>query len=239
MFINENFIKKHTGLDIKFVDQCVTTFDEIGRHDVIIAQTQLRGEGRGEHKFFSPRGGLYIVMRLQGLYIDPHSLTPAVGLAVRDVIKAVLGIDTALKWVNDIYCNGKKVVGILCKSPRKAEYLVGIGINYATDPKDLEKAGLDGIATTLNAPESRVHAFLTGLLNHVRRAAIATFDYVRYGKLCMNVGKTVSFTHDGMRVEGYAERIDADGSLIVRIGNATVAVDAGEVSIIREVRPPQ
>ncbi len=233
MILNEKFIKLHTGRNIKIVDSCVSTFDEIGKYDVIIAQSQEKGVGRGDHTFASPRGGLYIVMRLMGVYIDPHTLTPAVGLALHDTIYTMLGLKTDLKWVNDIFFNGKKAAGILCKCPRKAEYLVGIGINYATDKKEFEKAGLSDVAISLDAPESRASAFVTGLINQIRRASIATFDNEKYSKFCINVGKMVEFDYSGTRVRGFAEKVDADGSLIVRIGNATVAVDAGEVSIIR------
>lgn len=235
MILNEKFIRLHTGLNVKLIDSCESTFDEIGKYDVVIAERQTKGVGRGDHTFFCPDGGLYIVMRVQGVYIDPHTLTPAVGLAVHDTIKAILGLETKIKWVNDIMLYDKKVAGILCKAVRKAEYLVGIGINYATDPKELEKAGLGDIAGSLEAPISRASAFVTGLLRMIKRATIATFDNIRYSNLCINVGRTVEFTHSGMTVRGYAEMIDADGSLIVRIGNATVAVDAGEVSIIRNV----
>ena len=234
MLLNEKFIGQHTGLNVKVVQSCRSTFDEIGKYDAIIALKQTDGVGRGDHTFFCPDGGLYIVMRVQGVFINPHTLTPAVGLAVHDTIQAILGLKTQIKWVNDIMYNYQKVAGILCKCVRKAEYLVGIGINYATNPEELEKAGLPD-ATSLQAPESRATAFVTGLLRQIRRAAIATFDNERYGRLCMNVCKTVGFTYNGVYVEGYAEGINPDGSLIVRIGNATVAVDAGEVSILRNV----
>ena len=235
MILNEKFIRLHTGLNVKLVDTCESTFDEIGKYDAIIAQRQTKGVGRGDHSFFCPDGGLYVVMRVQGVYVNPHTLTPAVGLAVHDAIEAILGVQTKIKWVNDVILYDKKVAGILCKSVRKAEYLVGIGINYATDPKELEKAGLGDIAISLQAPASRASAFVTGLLRMIKRATIATFDSIRYGNLCINVGRTVEFTHNGLTVRGYAEQIADDGSLIVRIGNATVAVDAGEVSIIRNV----
>lgn len=239
MFLDKKHIRRHTGLNVNIVDSCISTFDEIGAYDAIIAMRQTNGVGRGDHTFFCPDGGLYIVMRLQGVYINPHTLTPAVALATRDTIKAVLGLDTRIKWVNDIYYHGKKAVGILCKSVRKAEYLVGLGINYATSPKEFEKAGLGDIAISLEAPETKATAFVTGLLNMIKRASIATFDSERYGKLCMNIGKDVEFIHDGMTVRGFAEKIDDDGSLIVRIGSATVAVDSGEVSIVRPVPTPK
>lgn len=239
MELNEKFIKFHTGLNVKIVPECGSAFDEIGKFDAIIACSQKNGIGRGDHTFVSPPGGLYIVMRVQGVYINPHTLTPAVGLAVHDTIRAMLGLQTYVKWVNDIIFDGKKVAGILCKCPRKAEYLIGIGINYATKQSDLDNAGLAGIAATLDAPIGRASAFATGLIRQIRRSTIATFDNERYGRLCITIGKTVEFMHNGVKIKGYAEKIDSDGSLIVRIGNATVAVDAGEVSIIREVQNAQ
>lgn len=235
MILSEKFIRQHTGLNVNIVQECDSTFDEIGDYDAIIALRQKNGEGRGDHTFFCPDGGLYIVMRVQGVYIDPHTLTPAVGLALHDTIEGVLGIDTQIKWVNDIYYFGKKVAGILCKTVRKAEYLVGIGINYSTDLKELEDAGLGDIATTLDAPPSRASAFVTGLLRMIKRATLATFDNHKYSRLCINIGNNVEFIHDGVKVQGFAESVGPDGSLIVRIGTATVAVDAGEVSILNNV----
>ena len=234
MVISEKFIRQHTGLkNILITPSCRSTFDEIGKNDLIVALEQQCGYGRGDHTFFCPSGGIYMVLRVQGLYVDAHTLTPTVGLAVHDAARSILGVETQLKWVNDVMISGKKAVGILCRSPRRAEYLVGVGINYSTPQSEFEKAGLADVAASFEAPENRASAFVTGLVNRIKRHALAGFDHVRYSALCMNVGKTVEFTHDSTRVRGFAEQIAPDGSLIVRIGSATVAVDAGEVSIIR------
>ena len=238
MVIDKHYIKKATGLKILSVRSCKSTFNELGDNDVIIAQSQVFGEGRGDHKFFSPPGGLYIVMREVGLNINAHTLTPAVGLAAHDTIKAVSGIDTTLKWVNDVMFGGKKAAGILVKCPRRGEYLIGIGINYATDIRDLELAGVEG-AATLNANECRATEFCTDLIKRIHAATLMPFDYKRYNALCDTVNKTVSFMRGDVKVQGHAEHVEKDGSLIVRIGMATVAVDAGEVSIIREVKPEE
>ena len=234
MVINEKFVREFTGLKVEVKEHCISTFDEIGNNDAIVALSQDQGLGRGDHTFFSPVGGIYIVMRAMGLHIDAHTLTPAMGLAAYDTIKSVLGLESKLKWVNDIIYNGKKAAGILCKCVRRGEYLIGIGVNYATDPATLALAGLND-AISLQAPETRATAFVTGLIKRMRTATLATFDYRRYNSVCLTVGKNIGFTHNGTEVRGYAESVAADGSLIVRIGNATVAVDSGEVSIIREV----
>ena len=70
MVINEKFIREFTGLKVSVRERCSSTFDEIGNNDVIVALSQERGAGRGDHKFFSPEGGVYIVMRALGLHID-------------------------------------------------------------------------------------------------------------------------------------------------------------------------
>lgn len=236
MTINSEYIRKLTGFKILAVKRCNATFEDIGSYDAIIALAQNRGAGRGDHTFFSPPGGLYIVMRECGLSIDPHTLTPAVGLAVHDTIRSVLGVETRLKWVNDVMLGDKKICGILCRSPRRAEYLIGMGINYATDINVLLKAGLND-AGTLAAPEKLATEFCARLIKNVHLAALSPFDHERYNALCDTVGKTISFTQNGMIVQGFAEGIETDGTLIVRIGKATVAVDAGEVSVVREAPP--
>ncbi len=234
MVIDKKFIQKATGLKVLSVRSCESTFDELGNNDVIIAQHQHKGEGRGTHTFFSPPGGLYIVMRERGLNIDAHTLTTSVGLAVHDSIAAVLGLETRLKWVNDILYRGKKAVGILVKSPVRGEYLIGAGINYATDQAEFDRAGLD-TAATLGAPEGKATDFVTDLLKRVHAATLVPFDFVRYNKLCDTVGKNVCFMRGGVKATGYAQAVERDGTLLVRMGMATVAVDAGEVSIVREL----
>ena len=235
MAIDARYIQKVTGLKILSVDRTNSTFDDIGEYDAIVAREQAHGAGRGDHTFFSPFGGIYLVMRESGLNIDAHTLTPAVGLAVHDAIKSVLKLDTSLKWVNDIYYNGKKICGILCRSPRRGEYLIGVGINYAVRQSELDGAGLGDIAGTLDASEFYATRFTCELVKRIRSASLLPFDYKRYNKLCMTVGKQISFVHNGVDMQGTAEYVERDGTLIVKIGQAQVAVDSGEVNLIRSV----
>lgn len=232
--INASFIKKATGLKVKSVVSCGSTFDEIADYDVIIARSQSVGYGRGDHTFYSPLGGIYIVMRETGLNIAAHTLTPAVGIAAHDAIKTVLGIDTKLKWVNDVMYNGKKAAGILVRSPRIGEYLIGIGVNYATDGEQLLSAALPD-AVSLQAPPDKADMFALQLIKNIHLATLKDFDSARYNSLCVTVGKNVGFTHNGVYVQGFAQSVEQDGTLMVRLGQATVAVDAGEVSVLREV----
>lgn len=105
---------------------------------LFVACSQTAGRGRRGKSFFSPnRKGIYFsfVLRPHLAAKECVYLTVAAAVAVRRALFEVFGIATEIKWVNDIYANGKKLCGILAESsfvPKtdKLRYaVVGIGIN--------------------------------------------------------------------------------------------------------------
>ncbi len=125
-----------------------------------VADTQTDGRGRMGHSFYSPaNSGLYMSLLLRpstdlkGVKIsNPALITACAAVAVSEAIKAVTDIDTDIKWVNDIYYNGKKVCGILAEGAYSVklssfEYIVlGIGLNISGNFDGTE---LKDIATSL------------------------------------------------------------------------------------------
>ena len=108
---------------------------------VVIANKQSAGRGRLGRSFFSPEGtGIYmsILLRPEMELQKSVRITSMVAVAVARAIERISGIETKIKWVNDIFLNGKKVCGILTESGINAttgtlEYAVlGIGINVGT-----------------------------------------------------------------------------------------------------------
>ena len=112
---------------------------------LIIANEQTAGRGRRGNSFFSPKDtGLYmtIVFEEKG---NSELLTPIAAVAVCETLEKA-GIDPKIKWVNDIFINGRKVCGILaerCISDGKSYIILGIGINISTCvfPDELKNAG--------------------------------------------------------------------------------------------------
>ena len=81
----------------------------------VVANAQSEGRGRVGRKFFSPAGtGIYmsVVVRNVKSYEELLVLTPAAAVAVRRAIADVFGLDTCIKWVNDLYFCGKKVCAL-------------------------------------------------------------------------------------------------------------------------------
>lgn len=80
--------------------------------------------------------------------VKPYTLM--VASSIVKAISRLTGIETEIKWVNDIYYNGKKIAGILTEAISSVEtglitdVIIGVGINFhITDfPADIsEKAG--------------------------------------------------------------------------------------------------
>ncbi|MBQ1311939.1 MAG: biotin--[Blautia sp.] len=113
--------------------------------DVIAARFQTEGRGRRGKSFFSPAGGIYLSIILQ-----PHTtirdsllLTTAAAAAVFKAVKKVCAVSLDIKWVNDLYLNGRKVCGILTEAMTDFEsgaveaVIVGIGLNVWLEKEQL------------------------------------------------------------------------------------------------------
>lgn len=106
---------------------------------VFASEEQTCGKGRLGRVFYSPASGLYIsiVYIPAGGIHDPALLTAAAAVGVCRALNRVYGIDAGIKWVNDVFFNGKKICGILTEGITDFEAgtveaaVVGIGINIA------------------------------------------------------------------------------------------------------------
>lgn len=126
---------------------------------VVIAEEQTKGRGRMGRSFYSPpAGGIYISFLLKPRFEAAKSvlITTAASVAVCKAIEKVTGKDCRIKWVNDVYLNGRKICGILTEAVTDFEsgqidhIVCGIGINYSTVfPEDLS-----GIAGSIFGPAS-------------------------------------------------------------------------------------
>ena len=83
---------------------------------VVVAEEQIAGKGRPGKTFFSPAAtGLYLSIVLRPTLAADRGqfITCAAAVACAQAIEQVTGAESLIKWVNDIYCDGRKVAGIL------------------------------------------------------------------------------------------------------------------------------
>jgi len=102
---------------------------------VVIAGVQTRGRGRLKRTWFSPEGNIALSLVLRPEVNNLPYLIMIASLAVACIIESVTGLETQIKWPNDILIRGKKVAGILIENEIKgdetARAVIGIGINVA------------------------------------------------------------------------------------------------------------
>ena len=109
----------------------------------LIAKKQTAGRGRLGRNFFSPKNGIYlsILLKPDMDFREAMLLTTIAAVAVVEAVREVTGKDTGIKWVNDVYLEGKKICGILTEAVTDVENgklsyaVVGIGVNI-TKPSD-------------------------------------------------------------------------------------------------------
>lgn len=198
----------------------------------LIAARQTGGRGRLGRQFHSPEGGLY----LSTLIAPTDTATCCAAVAAARAIESLCEAKIDIKWVNDLYLNGRKVAGILAEgvlSPDGAltAVVLGIGINVGemTFPDELQtiatSLGNEGFAL---AREDVAAAFL-GALTHALTDPTAMEEYRRRNLV---LGRQVTVVQGNRTFTATAQAITDDGYLVVCTADGTPhTLSSGEVSI--------
>ena len=142
----------------------------------------------------------------------------------------------SIRWPNDILLDGKKVAGILTETSTHHYVVVGIGINVATDPKDLPDTATSLAASGAACDPYLLTAALCSKLDGWYVVWTAQgFAPIRAAlRPWLNMGGVVRLTTGDSQVEGQATDVDNRGCLLVRLESGVVRTfEAGEVSLLR------
>ena len=210
-----------------------------------VSLEQKSGQGRLGKTFCSPRGGVYFSTLIRPtLSIEKAvMITPAAAVAVHKAITEVLGLPVSIKWVNDIYMNGRKVVGISTQAQADiavggiSGIIVGIGINYNTSQTDFSPELKDKAGSLFyeNAPAKRnelIAATIANLLDLSKDLTDKSYmDYYRKHNLV--IGARVDYEIDKETKSGIVENIDDNGSLIIHEDGKSEKrrLSCGEISV--------
>jgi BirA family biotin operon repressor/biotin-[acetyl-CoA-carboxylase] ligase len=177
-----------------------------------------------------------LLFPLSGELSDAILLTSAAAVAVYRAILRVTGIETEIKWVNDLYLKGRKVCGILAESfvCGDARYVIlGVGVNLYTEEFPPELSGVAG--ALLPAAGGLRNALAAAMLEELYAVATRPEDggwleTYRSRSLCL--GRAVTYTENREEFCGIAEEIDGRGRLwIRREDGGRVCLGSGEISL--------
>lgn len=205
---------------------------------LVTADEQTAGRGRQGKSFYSPAmTGIYfsLVIRPKTSLQNAVTATTAASVAVCQAIENLTDLKPKIKWVNDVYLEGKKVCGILTEAITNFEegivecVIIGIGINIKTfDFPD----GVDGAGSLdIKISRSALIAEITNRLLNIAGGDYQSFiDY--YRSHSMVLGEKIHFIKNGVATQAIATAIDEQGGLEVELlsGEKTV-LRSGEISI--------
>ena len=204
---------------------------------LLVAHSQTAGRGRMGRNFYSPTGtGAYfsILHTLTTPLCDAVAITSAASVAVMRAIRSIAGIQTEIKWVNDLYYQQKKICGILTEAASAGDsthVIVGIGINLDTSdfPQDLIGiAGSLGVQIDVSQLIAQIYQEISLYLKDPTKREWLD-DYRAHS--CV-LGKRVSWIDAQITRIGTAESIDEDGALLIRDEkNELIRLHTGEISL--------
>jgi BirA family biotin operon repressor/biotin-[acetyl-CoA-carboxylase] ligase len=215
---------------------------------VIVADRQTAGKGRMGRSFVSPPGkGLYMSVILRpefSLHIAPL-ITSAVAVAVAEAIESVCDTDIQIKWVNDLYLNGKKICGILTEGSMDMEMramdiaVIGIGINVRSVEGCFDEE-LSKRASSIEDETGFVldrNALCAAVINHIDTYLnrIENRSYLReYRRRELLTGNEITANIGNETITGKAVGIDRNANLMVELENGIVrSLSSGEANLCR------
>ena len=196
---------------------------------MLVTEEQIQGRGRAGRGWVCPAGaGLMFSVLLREPAIPPDRrgwVGIALGLGIVGAIAAVSGLTASLKWPNDVLIDGAKCAGILGEVAGDA-VIIGSGINVTVVRADLPRPDATSLWLS-GARELDREKLLAGILDDLGGTldrwigaggdVDASGLRERYRRACSTLQSRVRVElPSGRSLIGWADDIDASGSLIVR-----------------------
>lgn len=219
---------------------------------VLVAEEQTSGRGRLDRQWTAPaRSGLFFSVLLEPSDVPVARwgwLPLLTGVAVATGLSRAAGVDTALKWPNDLLVTvggeERKAGGILAERAGDDAVIVGVGINVTLREDELPvpqaaSLALAGAVTTDRDPLLR--AVLRSLEHWYDKWRAAGGDPLEsglqetYAAGCSTLGRAVRAELPGDRsITGEAVAIDGDGRLVLATEDGVQEpVGAGDIVHLR------
>ncbi len=209
---------------------------------LITAEKQTEGRGRRGRSFASPAGtGVYITLAVptDAAISDAVSSTTRAAAAAASAIEDLTGRAVGIKWVNDLYLDGKKISGILTEAVSDFEtgmtqtLIIGIGINLKSEGLPEELRDIAGAIDDESITRCEIIGKVAGAILDIV-ADLKDKSYIKeYKARSMVIGQFVTFSGDGYEdMTGKAIDIDGDGGLVVKLPDGTEKIlRSGEITL--------
>jgi BirA family transcriptional regulator, biotin operon repressor / biotin---[acetyl-CoA-carboxylase] ligase len=237
---------------------------------VILADTMSLCKGRFRRSWYAPHGGVW------GCMVFANTLLPkwqnfiplTAGVACCETVREICGVQSSIRWVNDVLVEGRKLAGFLAESytePIHGEEfaLVGFGINVNNTFFPAELAGTATSIGQILGRDTDLTEFTTiflarlawniGVLHHEEARELREEGFSgsqgqhllldRWLNLSDTLGKCVVYGFDVMNAPEYQAEVlglDSSGGLLLRLMDGSVKTEySGEIRYLEEGKSVQ
>lgn len=216
---------------------------------VVLSDSQDKGRGRLGRLWVSPPGvNIYmsIILTPEIKPAEATLITLMTAVACSIALRKVTGLDIKIKWPNDLMVSDKKLGGVLTElkiyQKKIAFAIVGMGINVNIDinefPEDVRK-----IATSVKNETGKLYSrenIVSEILNEMSRwySVLKKMDRETilsgWRRLTSTLGREVMVVVGQETYKGFAEAIDNEGMLLLRLHSGEMKrISSGDLTILR------
>ncbi len=245
-------IKGSIGKNILFYERLISTntlaydiAEKSVEGTVVIADSQERGRGRRGRVWVSPPDkNIYmsVIIKPHLISHDFTLITLMSAVACAEALKRLTDLDIRIKWPNDLILNNKKVGGILTELKTYKKKIIfaviGIGLNVNVDI-DIYPQEIRNISTSLWKESGKIYSrseliaeilneldYWYGVLQRGDRFKIIS----EWKSLSCTLGKEVQIRVNNNCYSGFAESIDDEGMLMLRLSSGELKrISVGDV----------
>lgn len=195
---------------------------------LIWSKAQTNGRGKGNRRWVSEPGNLYLSLLLQDHFpiLKASQIIFVAAVALGDAIKFLSGHNVEYKWPNDIMLNGAKIAGILIESKftatkKTVDWIVcGIGVNIISYPSEIESPYK--ISSILNEKivlrdDDLLAKFMEYFSDYLDKWSISGNEFIQ-GKWMDNaykLGREIIINVSEGEVSGIMRGINKNGSIMI------------------------
>ncbi|SRR5712692_1487081 len=205
----------------------------------VVSEVQTQGRGRSGRTWESPKGGLWFSLIIRPkIPIDRISLLQFwVANALRKGIEEVYGVQSEVKWPNDIVVDWKKLAGILIETkisgPELVYTIVGIGVNVNLTAEELPTGATSIFLVRKKrlSLEKTLSSILTVLERHYETLRDESAVVDDWWEHCAHRMKPVIVETRSDKIRGKCVGVNPDGSIIIQTEQGNVTVPDGTLRL--------
>lgn len=209
--------------------------ERAGEWTAVVTLDQTAGRGRMGRTWSAPPGTALAVSVLLSAPPARLRLLPLIaGLAMTRAVRALVPDPDAvsLKWPNDVLVGDRKVSGLLAEVIGGDDVVMGAGLNLTMTREQLPVPTATSLVLAGADPGDLADRALAQYLTQLTVAQAEPDPVAAASAVCSTLGREVAVElPDGTTLRGRAQRLDADGALVIE--GVPGPLSAGDVHHVR------